>query len=541
MKRVNCFVVTTLLFVVNSLQAKIWYVPSYISTIKHAVEDSAKYGDTVLVAPGIYDTASGETFPINMENGVILMSEKGADSTIVDADSTNRIFNCNTLDSNTIISGFTIQWGYVTDSVGGGIYCYNSYLTITNNKILNNFVNGSISSNGGGICCLGGATKITFNVLSGNKGHLGSAIYCGHSNGAKIMYNQIVGNGGLFSVTPIGGGYGGGIYLDSNTGSIIFGNIIKNNSVWFDGGGIRCVSSSDTIKNNLICRNISQRAYAIDICRSNSFVINNTISNNTTWSSGSAPPTQVWLSQSPSPAVILNNIIVSCSGYGIDCYNCGQITPSLIAFNNVWGNSAGNFVFCPGVGDTTWGVNRNGIPCDSFYNISRPPMFAISGADSFFLSQIAAGQAVESPCVEAGDTLAEDLGFHLYTTRTDSVFDKKYVDMGYHYKTNEKMGIQEKVNITPPSTTLRVNKNPFSKSTVISFSVGNSRDCSLKLYDIAGKLVKSFPITQLPNSPMTTVTWDGTDNNSKDLKTGIYFVKLKTDNYRETKKLILMR
>ncbi|MFA5033144.1 MAG: T9SS type A sorting domain-containing protein [bacterium] len=96
----------------------------------------------------------------------------------------------------------------------------------------------------------------------------------------------------------------------------------------------------------------------------------------------------------------------------------------------------------------------------------------------------------------------------------------------------------------PPSTSLRVNQNPFSKSTTITYSVGGisqSRYLSLAIYDIAGKLVKFFPITQLPNSPITSIAWDGTDNNAKDLKTGIYFVRLTTGNFKETKKLILIK
>ncbi|MDD5528782.1 MAG: T9SS type A sorting domain-containing protein [bacterium] len=93
---------------------------------------------------------------------------------------------------------------------------------------------------------------------------------------------------------------------------------------------------------------------------------------------------------------------------------------------------------------------------------------------------------------------------------------------------------------------LTVSQNPFSKSTVISYSlpanVGSvSGGFSLAIYNIAGKLVKSFPITQLPNSQMTTVAWDGTDNNANNLKTGIYFVRLVTGNFKETKKLILMK
>ncbi|MDD5528781.1 MAG: kelch repeat-containing protein [bacterium] len=91
---------------------------------------------------------------------------------------------------------------------------------------------------------------------------------------------------------------------------------------------------------------------------------------------------------------------------------------------------------------------------------------------------------------------------------------------------------------------LDVSQNPFSKSTIISYSVPPNNEYTnilLTIFDLAGKLVKSFPITQLPNSPMTTVAWNGTDNNAKDLKSGIYFVRLTAGNYNVTKKLILMK
>ncbi|MGD0572722.1 MAG: right-handed parallel beta-helix repeat-containing protein [Sedimentisphaerales bacterium] len=64
-------------------------------------------------------------------------------------------------------------------------------------------------------------------------------------------------------------------------------------------------------------------------------------------------------------------------------------------------------------------------------NINADPYF-ING---YFLSQIAAGQLVNSPCVDTGsadvNSPAIDLGG--YTTRTDSVPDMCTVDMGYHY------------------------------------------------------------------------------------------------------------
>jgi predicted outer membrane repeat protein len=65
------------------------------------------------------------------------------------------------------------------------------------------------------------------------------------------------------------------------------------------------------------------------------------------------------------------------------------------------------------------------------HNINADPLF-IGG---FFLSQIAAGQISDSPCVNTGsaDVNSPDINLAGYTTRTDSVPDVCIVDMGYHY------------------------------------------------------------------------------------------------------------
>jgi predicted outer membrane repeat protein len=64
------------------------------------------------------------------------------------------------------------------------------------------------------------------------------------------------------------------------------------------------------------------------------------------------------------------------------------------------------------------------------HNIGKDPNFVVG----YYLSQIAAGQDINSPCVNAGSDLASVLGMDTYTTRTDGIFDANIVDMGYHYR-----------------------------------------------------------------------------------------------------------
>lgn len=63
------------------------------------------------------------------------------------------------------------------------------------------------------------------------------------------------------------------------------------------------------------------------------------------------------------------------------------------------------------------------------YNINLDPLFL----SDYFLSQVSAGQLVDSPAVDTGSSLASELGLDSYTTSTDSGPDDGIVDMGYHH------------------------------------------------------------------------------------------------------------
>ncbi len=69
-------------------------------------------------------------------------------------------------------------------------------------------------------------------------------------------------------------------------------------------------------------------------------------------------------------------------------------------------------------------------------NIDLDPIFSSDDQSSqeYFLSSTAAGQDVDSPCIDAGGVSVEEAGMQFYTTRTDFVPDTGIVDMGFHYR-----------------------------------------------------------------------------------------------------------
>ena len=99
------------------------------------------------------------------------------------------------------------------------------------------------------------------------------------------------------------------------------------------------------------------------------------------------------------------------------------------------------------------------------------------------------------------------------------------------------------VNIPFGKTFLSISPNPFTERVKISFvgvsgnrSIGESE---IKIYDVSGRLIRSFPSSLFTRR--SSVTWDGRDELGKRVTPGIYFVKLRDKNISETQKLIFAK
>ncbi len=77
--------------------------------------------------------------------------------------------------------------------------------------------------------------------------------------------------------------------------------------------------------------------------------------------------------------------------------------------------------------------------------------------------------------------------------------------------------------------------NPFNPSTTIKFTLPKSEFVELKVYNILGKEVATLVSNKL-NQGNHTYTFDG-----KNLASGIYYYQLVAGDYREVKKMILLR
>ncbi len=81
--------------------------------------------------------------------------------------------------------------------------------------------------------------------------------------------------------------------------------------------------------------------------------------------------------------------------------------------------------------------------------------------------------------------------------------------------------------------------NPFNLSTSINFALPVDSKVSLKLYNIAGQLVKSYAGQYEAGSH--TITWDGTNTKGETVASGIYFYKLVAGDCTQTKKMVMLK
>jgi hypothetical protein len=77
--------------------------------------------------------------------------------------------------------------------------------------------------------------------------------------------------------------------------------------------------------------------------------------------------------------------------------------------------------------------------------------------------------------------------------------------------------------------------NPFNPSTTIQFSIPNKSHVELKIYDAVGR-----EISTVINEKLNSGTYEF-DFRAADYPSGVYFYKLLTDAFTETKKMVLLK
>ncbi len=116
-----------------------------------------------------------------------------------------------------------------------------------------------------------------------------------------------------------------------------------------------------------------------------------------------------------------------------------------------------------------------------------------------------------------------------------------------NYSNMEQVLIDQQVSIdesqtTPPGDFAMADNypNPFNSNTTIMFTTSVPGVVGVKVYDLSGRVVRTFGGEQL-DSGVHRIVWDARNEAGVEVASGIYFFKIDTPNRSITRRMTLIR
>lgn len=83
--------------------------------------------------------------------------------------------------------------------------------------------------------------------------------------------------------------------------------------------------------------------------------------------------------------------------------------------------------------------------------------------------------------------------------------------------------------------------NPFNPRTRISFDLAKDAVVDLRVFDIAGRRVKTLVHAELRQQGQHEIYWGGRDDSGRNVSAGVYFYKLEAGAFTETRRVTLLK
>jgi hypothetical protein len=83
--------------------------------------------------------------------------------------------------------------------------------------------------------------------------------------------------------------------------------------------------------------------------------------------------------------------------------------------------------------------------------------------------------------------------------------------------------------------------NPFNPTTTIEYTIKARAHVSLKIYNAAGQLVRTRVDEVQSPEEVKPVEWDGRNNAGQGVSSGVYFYRLVTKNFSQTRKMVFLK
>jgi len=133
--------------------------------------------------------------------------------------------------------------------------------------------------------------------------------------------------------------------------------------------------------------------------------------------------------------------------------------------------------------------------------------------------------------------------FPLYFIQEDQATEllhQALADLGVSCPTDVKEEELDQKNI-PISFSLKQNyPNPFNPQTIIEYQLPKNCEVEIAVYNILGQKVRTL-VKEFQKTGQHRVEWDSKDEKGEDVSSGIYFYRIKTPEFSQAKKMVVLR
>jgi hypothetical protein len=82
--------------------------------------------------------------------------------------------------------------------------------------------------------------------------------------------------------------------------------------------------------------------------------------------------------------------------------------------------------------------------------------------------------------------------------------------------------------------------NPFNLACEIKYALPTDCQVTLAVYNVLGQKVRVL-VDEYQSAGQKSSTWDGKDNQGREVTSGIYFYRIQAGDFAQTKKMLLLK
>ena len=105
---------------------------------------------------------------------------------------------------------------------------------------------------------------------------------------------------------------------------------------------------------------------------------------------------------------------------------------------------------------------------------------------------------------------------------------------------SQQLTLSKNINIPEKFTIYQNYPNPFNPVTRLSYDLPEDSFVSITIYDMLGNVVNNL-VNANQSSGYKTVQWNGKDNLDQTVSAGVYLYSIEANDFRQTKKMILLK